>query len=215
VAKRWKERENWRKADFNMNERLTLPPPKTDSRNAIEKVLFRRRSVRELKERPLTLAELSQLLWAAQGITHRNGYRTAPSAGALYPLELYLLAGNVVDLGSGFYQYLPSQHRLKTMASDDKRLPLRRAALDQVSISEAAAVLVFCAIFERITGKYGPRGIRYVHMEAGHAAQNVYLQAESLHLGTVVLGAFDDSQVKGVLALKEEEPLYLMPVGKK
>lgn len=198
-----------------MNERLPLPAPRHDSRTALEKVLFHRRSVREYQARPLTLAELSQLLWAAQGITFPGGYRTAPSAGALYPLEVYVVVGSVTDLASGIYKYLPAKHQLMNVGSEDKRFSLRQAALDQSSISEAGAILVFCAVYQRTTGKYGQRGIRYVHMEAGHAAQNVYLQAESLYLGTVVLGAFDDAQVKDVLSLKEEEPLYLMPVGKK
>lgn len=197
------------------NERVKLPPPRYDSRNSIEKVFLQRRSVREYKDQPLALAELSQLLWSAQGVTFPAGYRTAPSAGALYPLEVYVLVGNVPKLTPGVYKYLPYKHQLMKIGSDDKRLSLRQASLDQPSISNASIVLVFCAVYQRTTERYGKRGIRYVHMEAGHAAQNVYLQATSLQLGTVVLGAFDDDQVKTVLALKEEEPLYLMPVGKR
>ena len=197
------------------NERIPLSAPRHEGRTSLEKVLFQRRSVREFKKRPLALAELSQLLWSAQGITHPGSYKTAPSAGALYPLEIYVLVGNVTGLDSGMYKYLPQKHVLVKITSDDKRLTLRHAALDQPSVSEAGMVLIFCAVYERTTWKYGKRGIRYVHMEAGHAAQNVYLQAVSLQLGTVVLGAFDDNGVKEVLALREEEPLYLMPVGKR
>ena len=201
--------------DLIQDGRISLPTPRYEGRTSLERHLFNRRSVREFKNRPLSLAELSQLLWAAQGITHRGGYRTAPSAGALYPLDLYVLAGNVSGLSSGLYRYSPRKHGLVNITSEDKRLRLRLAAFDQPPVSEAGIVLVFCGVYKRTTWKYGQRGIRYVHMEAGHAAQNVYLQAASLQLGTVVLGAFDDMKVRDVLGLKEEEPLYLMPVGKR
>jgi SagB-type dehydrogenase family enzyme len=198
-----------------MKQPFPLPTPKYEGRTSFERNLFNRRSVRDFKNRPLSLSELSQLLWAAQGITHRGGYRTAPSAGALYPLDLYVLAGNVSGLNSGLYKYSPRKHGLVKKSSEDKLLRLRLAAFDQPPVSEAGLVLVFCAVFKRTTWKYGQRGIRYVHMEVGHAAQNVYLQAVSLQIGTVVLGAFDDTKVRDVLGLKEEEPLYLMPVGKR
>ncbi len=195
-------------------ERISLPAPRYEGRASLERSLFNRRSVREFKNSSLSLPELSQLLWAAQGITHRSGFRTTPSAGALYPLDLYILAGNVSDLQSGLYKYVPRQHALVKKSSEDKLVRLRLAAFDQHSVSDAGIVIVFCAEYQRTTWKYGQRGIRYVHLEAGHAAQNVYLQATSLQLGTVVLGAFDDTKVSAVLELKEEEPLYLMPVGK-
>jgi SagB-type dehydrogenase family enzyme len=201
--------------DVIPQERISLPTPKYEGRISLEKSLFNRRSVREFNNRPLSLAELSQLLWAAQGMNHRGGFRTAPSAGALYPLDLYVLAGNVSGLHSGLYKYSSRKHGLVKISSEDKILRLRLAAFDQPPVSEAGIVLVFCAVYKRTTWKYGQRGIRYVHLEAGHAAQNVYLQAMSLQLGTVVLGAFDDTKVKDVLGLKEEEPLYLMPVGKR
>ncbi len=172
--------------------------------------------MREYRDRPLTLAEVSQLLWAAQGVTDlAEGFRTAPSAGALYPLEIYVASGNVKELEAGTYKYNPNRHELVTVGNRDVRWELSRAALGQSPIAEGAIVLVFAAVYERTTGKYGERGIRYVHMEAGHAAQNVYLQAVSLDLGTVVIGAFDDREVKEVLSMKgSERPLYLMPVGK-
>jgi SagB-type dehydrogenase family enzyme len=201
--------------DQTRHERISLPRPRYQSQTSVEKALSRRRSVRDFRDRPLVLSELSQLLWAAQGITHRSGYRAAPSAGALYPLDVYVLAGNITGIDVGTYKYLPHEHSLLHDASGDKRMVLRHAALDQPAVSGAAAVLVFCALYGRTTGKYGKRGIRYVHMEAGHAAQNVYLQAVALQLGTVVLGAFDDEQVKEVLTLREQQPLYLMPVGKR
>lgn len=172
--------------------------------------------MREYSDLPLTLEEVSQLLWAAQGITDREGYRTAPSAGALYPLEVYVVAGRVDGLSSGIYKYDPRNHELGLIASGERQVDLHNAALQQESIRDAAAVIVFSAVYERTTSKYGDRGIRYVHMEVGHAAQNVYLQAISINLGTVVIGAFHDERVKKVMQmLPKEQPLYIMPVGRK
>jgi SagB-type dehydrogenase family enzyme len=196
-------------------EQITLPKLRYAGTTSVEQALLTRRSVREFRDASLTLDDLGQLLWAAQGITERAGYRTSPSAGALYPLEVYAVAGNVKGLPAGLYHYVPHGHGLRRIADWDKRQALARATYDQPSITEAPAILTLCAVYERVTGKYGDRGLRYVHMEAGHAAQNVYLQALSLQLGTVVLGAFDDRDVKGVLNLNgRETPLYLMPVGR-
>jgi SagB-type dehydrogenase family enzyme len=128
---------------------------------------------------------------------------------------VYAVAGNVQGLPTGLYRYIPRGHALHRIGDGDKRPALGPAAYDQTSIAEVPAVLALCAVYERVTGKYGERGLRYVHMEAGHAAQNVYLQALSLHLGTVVLGAFDDARVAETLALgSKEQPLYLMPIGR-
>jgi SagB-type dehydrogenase family enzyme len=197
------------------DEPVTLPKLRDESTTSVEQALLKRRSIREFRNLPLALDDLGQLLWAAQGITDRVGFRTAPSAGALYPLEVYAVAGNIQGLPTGLYRYIPNGHALRRIADGDKRQTLGRAAYDQPPIAEAPAVLALCAVYERVTGKYGERGLRYVHMEAGHAAQNVYLQAVSLQLGTVVLGAFDDKGVKGVLNLdRQENPLYLMPVGR-
>lgn len=143
----------------------------------------------------------------------REGLRTAPSAGALYPLELYLVAGNVEGLPDGVYRYRPRDHELTKTGDGDRRRELAKVTFDQSWIQDAAGVLIFSAVPDRTTRKYGKRGIRYVHMEAGHAAQNVYLQAVSLNLATVVVGAFEDDDVKSVLGL-EEDPLYLMPFGR-
>jgi len=172
--------------------------------------------MRQYKNQPVTLSDLSQILWAAQGVSGPGDRRTAPSAGALYPLEVSVVAGNVTGLSAGTYSYDPDQHQLTVIAEGDARRSLSRAALDQSSIKNAAAVLVLCAVYERTTVKYGERGIRYVHMEAGHAAQNVSLQAVALNLGTVVIGAFHDDRVRTVLRLSEQEhPLSLMPIGRK
>lgn len=196
-------------------ETVRLPQPRTDSDFSVEETLLKRRSVRSFKDGPLTLSEISQLLWAAQGITSSNGLRTAPSAGALYPLEVYIIAGNVKDLPDGIYNYMPYEHGLVKVAEGDRRDELCTAALGQTSVRNAPAIIVFSAVYERITVKYGERGIQYTHMEAGHAAQNVLLQSVSLGLGTVVIGAFHDEAVKKVLKLSgRERPLYMMPVGR-
>ena len=199
---------------LNILDTIILPDPDHSSSLSIETVLQKRKSIRDYHDRPLTLSEVSQLLWAAQGVTRPGGYRTAPSAGALYPLEIYIIAGEVNDLPTGTYKYKPHAHELELITKGDVRLELYDAALDQSCIKEGAVVIVFSAVYERTTHKYGERGIRYVHMEVGHAAQNVYLQAVSLDLGTVVIGAFHDDDVKRIVNMTDEEqPLYIMPLG--
>ena len=200
----------------NAQDPIKLPEPIYDGKTSVEKALQKRRSIRQYKNLPITIQDLSQLLWAAQGISGTGGRRTAPSAGALYPLELYVVAGNVTGLSVGLYSYDPHKHELSRILDSDKRAELSKTALGQSSIKNAAAVLVISAVYERVTIKYGERGIQYVHMEAGHAAQNLFLQAVSLDLGTVVIGAFHDEQVRAVLHLPGQvQPLYLMPMGKK
>ena len=195
---------------------IKLPEPKYDSKVSIERALLERRSIRTYKDEPLKLSEVSQLLWAAQGITGSRGFRTAPSAGALYPLEVYVVVGSVKDLADGVYKYKHYGHELVKISNCDKRIELYSAALRQSCIKNGAVVFVFSAVYERTTGKYGQRGIQYVHMEIGHAAQNIYLQATSLNLGTVFVGAFYDDQVKAVLNMPDREvPLCIMPVGRK
>ena len=192
-----------------------LPEPRHDGSVSLEAVLRQRSSVRDFSNAALTSSELSQLLWAAQGVTHGDGFRTAPSAGALYPLEIYVVAGRIQDVENGVYQYQPRTHQLTRIKHEDIRPALAAAALEQSCVNEGAALLVFSAVMERTTRKYGQRGIRYVHMEAGHAAQNVFLQAAALGIGAVVVGAFDDARVHRLMAMAEEERvLYLMPLGK-
>ena len=194
---------------------IDLPEARRDGDVSLEAALHHRRSIRDFSGAALTLGEVGQLLWAAQGVTHGDGLRTAPSAGALYPLEVYVIAGRIRDLDDGVYKYQPDAHHLTVINQQDLRPALAAAALEQSSVSECAALLVFAAVTARTTGKYGRRGSRYVHMEAGHAAQNAFLQATVLGLGAVMVGAFDEARVKGIMALPEgEEVLYLMPAGR-
>ncbi|MBM3309343.1 MAG: SagB/ThcOx family dehydrogenase, partial [Candidatus Altiarchaeales archaeon] len=169
---------------------------------------------RDYKNEPLSIAEVSQLLWSAQGLNREWG-RTAPSAGATYPLETYVVVGLVDSLPAGLYHYLPLNHSLEKISDGDIREGLADCSLNQRWVEDAAVDIVFAAEYSRTTNTYGKRGERYVHMEAGHAAQNVYLQCVSLKCGTVVVGAFDDICIKNLLSLPEsQEPLYVMPVGR-
>jgi SagB-type dehydrogenase family enzyme len=196
-------------------EVIKLPIPSKDGSVSVEAALQKRRSVRFFKDMPLSLQSVSQLLWAAQGITNRRGFRTAPSAGALYPLEVYLFAGNVDGLDGGIYHYRPGEHSLLLITEGDFRETLCRAALWQDAICQAPTVFLIAGVPERTTGKYRERGIRYIHMEAGHAAQNILLQAVSLDLGGVAIGAFSDHEVGKLLKMdKDRIPLYIIPVGK-
>jgi SagB-type dehydrogenase family enzyme len=193
---------------------VELPPPVVEGEAALESALRRRRSEREYSREPLTLAQLGQLLWAAQGVTADWGGRTAPSAGALYPLELCVAASRVEGLAAGVYRYEPAEHGLTQLGSGDRLIEIAIASLGQDCVEDAAAVLVFAAVYARTTERYGQRGQRYVHMEVGHAAQNVHLQAAALELGTVVVGAFDDGPVRRALGLpREQHVLALMPVA--
>jgi len=187
-----------------------LPSPRLAGSLSLEEALAARRSVRSFTAEPLTPEEIGQLLWAAQGITDPAGLRTAPSAGARYPLQVYVVTA------AGVARYVPEGHQLLRRGSTDLRADLQRAALDQPAIGEAPLVLAICAVAERTAERYGAeRAERYVAMEAGHAAQNVLLQAVSLGLGAVPIGAFDDAEVRRVLGLADgEAPLYLVPVGR-
>jgi SagB-type dehydrogenase family enzyme len=197
-------------------ELIDLPDPRFESEVSLEEAILRRRSTREFSNKPVTIKEVSQLLWAAQGITSERGYRTAPSAGALYPLEVYVVVGYVDDLSLGVYWYRPSEHALVKVTGGDVVRGLTEAALMQQSVSEAAVNLVITAVYSGTTQKYGDRGVRYIHLEAGHAAQNICLQATALDLGAVTVGSFSDEGVKWTLKLPEEEqPLYIIPVGRK
>lgn len=193
-------------------EDIILPSPKTKGDISVEEAIERRRSIRDFTNTPLTLEQISQLVWSAQGITDTiNGYklRASPSAGALYPLELYIL------IPEGVYHYIPSEHMLSLVKEGDYRKQLYQSALKQSSITSAPMNIVITAIYERTTIKYRERGVRYVHIEAGHAAENIHLQAVSLGLASVPIGAFYDDKVKNVISCSDDEvPLYIIPVGK-
>jgi len=194
---------------------IRLPEPRQDSKLSVEAAMARRRSVREFDRDALALVDISRMLWAAQGTTDMQGRRTAPSAGATYPLEVLLVIGKEGALPAGVYRYRPQGHELVRIAEGDLRGRLAAAALEQEWLSHAPVTIVIAAVYARAARKYKQRAERYVHMEVGHAAQNVHLQAAALGLGTVVVGAFDDTEVKRVLHLAEnEDPLCLMPVGK-
>ncbi|MEJ5367855.1 MAG: SagB/ThcOx family dehydrogenase [Bryobacteraceae bacterium] len=203
-------------ADGRAENVIRLPAPRTTGPVPLERALLERRSVRSYSRAPLSLEDIAQLLWAAQGITSRGGYRTAPSAGALYPLETFLCAGRVEGLPAGVYKYRPQAHELLRLSEGDFRDRLAGAALGQAWIREAPVTVALASVMSRITGRYQQRGVRYAWMEAGHAAQNVLLQAAALGLGAVPVGAFDDRAVQRILRMaSEEEPLYLIPAGRR
>ena len=193
---------------------IKLPSPDTVGQVTVEQALWHRRSVRAFADESLSLKQVGQLLWAAQGLNRGLVGRTAPSAGATYPMDLYLVAGKVKGLKPGVYHYGFDGHFLGFLQGGDHRAELAEAALGQRSISAAPAVLVLAADFSRTARVYGERASRYVYMEAGHVGENVHLQCEALGLGTVMIGAFQDDRVKKFLATGQE-PLYIMPVGRK
>jgi len=202
--------------ETSMKDIIQLPAPMYESSTSVEEALLNRRSVRDYKTESLSLSEVSQILWSAQGITDTaEGLRTAPSAGALYPLEIYLVAANVKELNAGIYKYSPQDHTLQEILVGDKRSDISNASLKQESITSASVIVVITAIYERTSVKYGKRTERYVNMEVGHVGQNIYLQAVSLGLGTVMIGAFTDEALKKVINLPDDEhPLALYPLGK-
>lgn len=191
------------------SEIIHLPQPALKGGMSLDESIVKRRSVREYASKPLSTEQIGQLLWSAQGITEKQkGLRTAPSAGALYPLEIYVV------VPAGIYHYSPWRHELKQVFKGDRRLELQKAALGQEAIGSAPAVFVIAAVYERTAAKYGRRAKRYVQMETGHVCQNVLLQATAQHLKGVPIGAFDDKSVANVLNLpRNERPLYLVPVG--
>ncbi len=195
-------------------ETISLPQPDITGTRTLEQVLAGRRSQRNFSKTALDLKEISQLFWAAQGITGSSVFRTAPSAGALYPLEIYVISGPGNELAAGVYHYHSKDHLLQKTASGDLRKELCEAALSQAAVENAPATFLITGIFERTTKKYGQRGLTYVFMEAGHAAQNLLLQAGALGLGAVPIGAFSNKKVSELIKLpQDEQPLYLIPTG--
>ena len=200
-----------------------LPSPITNGKVSVERALANRRSQRSFVDKAISAEQLSQILWAAYGITQptpdrpalRGGFRAAPSAGALYPFEIYAIIGKVDGVEPGVYKYISEEHKIIRKIDKDLRDEFSKVALGQAHIKEAPVSIFYSAIYSRMTIKYGDRGAdRYVCMDLGHSAQNIYLQAEALNLGTCAIGAFSDDKVADLFQLPEEEvPLYIMPVG--
>jgi SagB-type dehydrogenase family enzyme len=210
----------------NLEAIIKLPSPQLKGKVSLEETIVRRRSVRRYCREPLALSQLSQILWSAQGVTGSRGFRAAPSAGATYPLEIFVVVGRQAvitseskqpaqELQGGVYHYEVDPHSLTLHKPTDLRPDLAGATLDQGFIIDAPVTIVICALYHRTSYRYGRRGERYVHMEVGHVGENIHLQAVALGLATVEVGAFSDEKVGEVLGLEEQiKPLYIMPVGK-
>lgn len=198
---------------------IKLPDPSYQGKISVEKAIKKRRTIRDFQKKSLVLSQLSQILWAAQGVTDNRGFmRAAPSGGALYPLDVYVVVGEMgVDgLKAGIYHYDAKYHTVKELCKGDRRKDVARASLGQMWIAKAPIILVITAEYKRITGKYGERGVRYAVIEVGHVGQNIFLQSEALGLGAGIVGAFHDNEVaKSIEALKDHQPLIIMPVGYK
>lgn len=187
---------------------IQLPRPRRRGRLSVEEALAGRRSVREFRNRPLTRGQLSQLLWATQGVTTREGDRTVPSAGGLFPLEVYVASAE------GLFHYEPEPHRLERLSGRDPRRAIHRLALEQAPLLKAPAVFILAAVYQRVVRRYEAESRRYVLIEVGHAAQNLLLQAVGLGLGSVVIGAFYDAELRKALRIPvSHRPLYLIAVG--
>ena len=196
---------------------MKLPQPKLEGSISVEQAIHQRRTIRNYRSRRLELEQLSQLLWAAQGITGRRRFkRAAPSAGALYPMDIYAVVGqdSVDQMEAGVYHYEPRGHILTPLSKEDLRDHVARAAISQMWMADAPINLVITAEYSRATGKYGKRGIRYALIEAGHIGQNLFLQAEALGLKAGIVGAFRDNKVIEIMNLpRMHEPLLIMPIG--
>jgi SagB-type dehydrogenase family enzyme len=208
---------------YSQADTLPLPAPVIKGKYSLEEVMQKRRSVRNYADEAVSLQTASQILWSAYGVTEkrdkpahiRGGLKTAPSAGARYPLEVFLLAGNVMGLEPGLYRYIPEKHALVLVTRGDMREAAAVAARNQKMVAEAPITIVYTADFERTTSRYGDRGKNYVYVDLGHSAQNVYLQAEALNMHSCAIGAFADEEIHKVLQLpKNENVIYMMPVGK-
>ncbi len=192
-------------------ETITLPEPALQGSLTLEETLQQRRSIREYTEEAISIEDISQILWAAQGTTNQEK-RTAPSAGATYPIEIYIAVNKAEELEPGIYYYNNYKHHLKKVSKGKPWEKLSNAALNQEPIKNATANIILTAEFERTTERYWSRGYQYVYMEAGHISQNIYLQAESLNIGTVAIGAFEEEDIKDILWVDDYEPVYIMPI---
>lgn len=202
-----------------MENKISLPKDFVKGNLLVFDSIKTRRSIRDYSKEPITLNELSTLLFTTQGITSEIGWkkRAAPSAGALYPFETYIIVNNVKDLDKGLYHFIPEDRSIEIIKLGDFSEEIKSLALFQDPLAEAAVVFIWTAVFERTTRKYGERGIRYIHIEAGHISENLYLQANSMNLGVVAIGAFDDNGVNNFLGVdgKRESVIYMNAVGRK
>ena len=210
----------WAVGKENMDNQeavMKLPPPKTKGTVSVEQAIKQRRTVRAFMSQALDLNQLSQLLWAAHGITENKGFkRAAPSAGALYPMDVYVVVGqnSVVQIEAGVYHYEPKGHFLSLIAKSDLRDVIVRASLSQVWMAKAPISFIITAEYKRVTEKYGKRGVRYAMIEAGHMGQNLFLQAEALGFKAGIVGAFHDKELIEVMNIPPSyEPLFIMPIG--
>jgi SagB-type dehydrogenase family enzyme len=188
---------------------INLPKARISGKISLEESIQNRRSIRDFKSTPLNLDQIGQLLWSIQGITDPDwDFRSAPSAGAIYPLEIYIFKSD------GVFHYMPKKHAIRKIANDDRRQALAQASLGQSFVNQAPVSFLIAAAYERIRAKYGGRAERYVFIEAGHAAENMHLQAVALGLGSIPVGAFWDDVTARVAGLpKDQYPLYIIPVG--
>lgn len=210
------KRRSRKRAGFFQKMEVSLPPAALTSGVPLETCLRKRRTNRAFSDARLMQSEVSQLLWAAQGISGLGGLRTCPSAGALYPLECYLVVANVDGLRPGVYRYDPDRHLLVLTAAGGRNEKLIECCLDQECAGEGAVSIIVTGAYKKMTAKFGERGIRLAHMEAGHAAQNVCLQATALGLGVIAMGVFDDAALAAALELPEShQPLYVIIAGRK
>jgi len=206
-------RKPFKKGDKAMN----LPRPVHDGQISLEQAIKQRRTVRSFRNKHISGDQLSQLLWAAQGITEERGFkRAAPSGGALYPADVYAVVGDrgVEGFTAGVYHYGPKDHSVRKIADGDKRRDVAIASLHQMWMAEAPVQLVLTAEYRRISIKYGDRGVRYALIEIGHIGQNIFLQCQGLGLAAGIVGAFDDNEVaRAIMAEKNHQPLLIFPVG--
>ena len=190
---------------------ITLPDPKLKGEVSLEEAITNRRSIRYFQNKPISMEDISQLLWAAQGLTDKlNKYRSAPSAGGRYPMEIHAITAE------GMFHYHPAKHAIEQLRTGDLRPKLVQAALGQKFIADASLVLIISAIPEKITTRYGDKGVRYLYQESGHIAQNIHLEATALGLCSVPIGAFTEDVLKASIDLPDDlKPLYIVPIGYK
>jgi len=203
-------------ASVQSSDIIKLPEPRTEGNFSLEKALKERRSIREFGNESLTLDQVSQLLWAAQGITDDKGHRTAPSGMEAYPLEVYLVTGNISGLQAGVYHFVPKGQYLEPLMQGDLRAEFVDQAVGQGFVKTAPSIFVITAVPERMIRIAGPGSVKFVYIEAGLAAENFMLEAVSLGLGSTYVGGFDANKTEQFLGLaSDEEPMAVLPVGRK